>query len=320
MKICQYAFGGHSKDGEAGASGEGDPQTNAFTGEGIKPWALKVRVGLNCAALLKIQQHLFFPLNVPDASDWTRYMLGGRDTFSLKLFASNISCFYWGANIRIKLENLPDSVAALYGGLEGHWSHGGSSQALKVQVSHNRTPRNQQIWDSVKSRQRGQRSIHFAGYWILFPRYTSQHRDQINTSCASALPPISHFFPPRWRTLLQCNVVGKIEWTTFPGRLIISWILSACSLWWGLTEGLTGENDVLFSAGITVQVPLRQLQLRYEVYINHRFSGPSRVHGGREDSQSKGKWVAQRGGWGCRETLEDHACMRALRHSTGTYK
>lgn len=62
MKICQYAFGGHGKDGEAGASGEGDPQTNAFTGEGIKPWALKVRVGLNCAALLKIQQkHLFFP-------------------------------------------------------------------------------------------------------------------------------------------------------------------------------------------------------------------------------------------------------------------
>lgn len=62
MKICQYAFGGHSKDREAGASGEGDPQTNAFTSEGIKPWALKVRVGLNCAALLKIQQkHLFFP-------------------------------------------------------------------------------------------------------------------------------------------------------------------------------------------------------------------------------------------------------------------
>lgn len=60
MKICQYAFGGHGKDGEAGASGEGDPQTNAFTGEGIKPWALKVRVGLNCAALLEIQQkHLF---------------------------------------------------------------------------------------------------------------------------------------------------------------------------------------------------------------------------------------------------------------------
>lgn len=53
----------------------------------------------------------------------------------------------------------------------------------------------------------------------------------------------------------QCNVAGKIEWATFPGRLIISRILSACSLWWGLTEGLTGENDVLFSAGITVQVP-----------------------------------------------------------------
>lgn len=86
MKICQYAFGGHGKDGEAGASGEGDPQTNAFTGEGIKPWALKVRVGLNCAALLKIQ-HLFF-LNVPDASDWIWCMLGGKKKkstpFSLK--------------------------------------------------------------------------------------------------------------------------------------------------------------------------------------------------------------------------------------------
>lgn len=66
MKICQYAFGGHSKDGEAGASGEGDPQTNAFTGERIKPWALKVRVGLNCAGLLKIQQkHLFFFFFLP---------------------------------------------------------------------------------------------------------------------------------------------------------------------------------------------------------------------------------------------------------------
>lgn len=70
MKICQYLFGGHSKDREAGASGEGDPQTNAFTSEGIKPWALKVRVGLNSAALLKIpQKYLFFPPNAPDASD-----------------------------------------------------------------------------------------------------------------------------------------------------------------------------------------------------------------------------------------------------------
>lgn len=73
VKICQYSFGGHTKDWEAGASGEGDPQTNAFTSEGIKPWALKVRVGLNCAGLLKIQQkHLFLP---PDASDWSRCML-----------------------------------------------------------------------------------------------------------------------------------------------------------------------------------------------------------------------------------------------------
>lgn len=74
MKICQFVFGGHSKDGEASANSEGDPQKkekkekNAFTSEGIKPRALKVRVGLNCAALLKIQhRHLFFFLNVPDA-------------------------------------------------------------------------------------------------------------------------------------------------------------------------------------------------------------------------------------------------------------
>lgn len=51
-----YALEGHCKDGVASAGGEVDPQTNAFTGEGIKPWALRVRVGLNCAALLKIQQ------------------------------------------------------------------------------------------------------------------------------------------------------------------------------------------------------------------------------------------------------------------------
>lgn len=94
---------------------------------------------------------------------------------------------------------------------------------------------------------------------------------------------IFHFlFTSHWRTLLQCKAVGKTEWTTFPGRLIISWILSACSLWWALTEGLTGENDVLFSAGITVQVPLRRLLLRYEVYINYRFFRSSRVHEGRE--------------------------------------
>lgn len=133
---------------------------------------------------------------------------------------------------------------------------------------------------------------------------------EINTSCASALSPISHFFffTPRWRTLLQCNVVRKIEWTTFPGRLIISWILSACSLWWGLTEGLTGENDVLFSAGITVQVPLRRLQLRYEVYINHRFFGSSRVHEGRENSQSKGnEW--HRGANGAAERPSSTTCV-----------
>ena len=76
MKICQYAFGGHCKDIEAGASSEGYPQTNAFTGEGIKPWALKVRVGLNCAALLKYSRSTFFsPLHFPDASDWIGCML-----------------------------------------------------------------------------------------------------------------------------------------------------------------------------------------------------------------------------------------------------
>lgn len=72
----------------------------------------------------------------------------------------------------------------------------------------------------------------------------------------------------------QCFVTISYFWLTVPGRLIISWILSACSLWWGLTEGLTGENDVVFSVGITAQVPLRQLQHRYEVYINQFFLGP----------------------------------------------
>lgn len=51
--MCQWAFGGRGKDG---ASREGDPQTNAFAGEGIKPLALKVRLGLNRVALLKLQQ------------------------------------------------------------------------------------------------------------------------------------------------------------------------------------------------------------------------------------------------------------------------
>lgn len=103
MKICQYASEGHGKDGEAVASSEGDPQTNAFTSEGIKPWALRVRVGLNCAGLLKIQrQHLFFPpLNVPDASDWTDVMRLGVEEkkqapSSLKVFASNASRFRRG--------------------------------------------------------------------------------------------------------------------------------------------------------------------------------------------------------------------------------
>lgn len=41
MKICQCDFEGHAKDEDGAASGEGDPQTNAFTGEGIKPQALE---------------------------------------------------------------------------------------------------------------------------------------------------------------------------------------------------------------------------------------------------------------------------------------
>ena len=48
------SFEGRGKDREAGASSDGDPQTNAFVGEGIKPQALRVRAGLNCAALLKL--------------------------------------------------------------------------------------------------------------------------------------------------------------------------------------------------------------------------------------------------------------------------
>lgn len=51
VKICQCAFEGHGKDRKAGASSEGGPQTNTLAGEWIKPEGL--RVGLNCAALLK---------------------------------------------------------------------------------------------------------------------------------------------------------------------------------------------------------------------------------------------------------------------------
>ncbi len=141
VKICQDAFGGHSKDREAGASGEGDPQTNAFASEGIKPWALKVRVGLNCATLLKIQQkHLFFP--------WMFQMPQIGPGVCCKKKKKIQSLFYWSC-LRatfpastevqifvssINLENLPDRVAALYGRLQGfHWSHSGSRIALKVQ-------------------------------------------------------------------------------------------------------------------------------------------------------------------------------------------
>lgn len=131
---------------------------------------------------------------------------------------------------------------------------------------------------------------------------------------------IFHFlFTSHWRTLLQCKAVGKTEWTTFPGRLIISWILSACSLWWALTEGLTGENDVLFSAGITVQVPLRRLLLRYEVYINYRFLDP-RGSTREEKLVEQGKWVTPRSKWSCWETLKYRARMCALCQSLNTYK
>lgn len=122
----------------------------------------------------------------------------------------------------------------------------------------------------------------------------------------------SHFFSPCRGTLQRCDVVGKIEWTTVPWRLIISWILSACSLWWGLTEGLTGENDVVFSVGRTGQVPLRQLLHRYEVYINHSFfGGPQGSMGGRENSE-QGKWVTPRSKWGYWGTLKDHMLVLGL--------
>lgn len=119
---------------------------------------------------------------------------------------------------------------------------------------------------------------------------------------------------------------GKFNEQACPGRLIISWILSACSLWWGLTEGLTGENDVLFSAGITVLGLLTRLQLRHEVYLKHRFFGSSRVHQGRENLWSGwNEWH-----WGltgaagdagapcvhaCVQSLTQHIQIEGLRHS-----
>lgn len=127
MKICQYAFGGHGKDG---ASGKGDPQTNAFTGEGIKPRALKVRVGLNCAALLKIQQkHLFFS----ECSRCVRLDLLYVGEKKSTPFSLKISRVHWGANICIKLENLPDRVTALCEILERfYWSHAPCTKSTSI--------------------------------------------------------------------------------------------------------------------------------------------------------------------------------------------
>lgn len=185
VKICQAAFGGHGKDREAGASGEGDPQTNAFTVEGIRPRALKVRVGLNCASLLKIQQKLFFWMfQMPQIGSGVCWKEKKSTPFLLKLFASNISCVYWGANIKLSSWRISLTVSQhCMEDLRASIDH--TSLALKAQVFHNRTLRNGQIWDSIESRQWGKQSIHFAqiilkdrGYWItLFSRYTSQHRD-----------------------------------------------------------------------------------------------------------------------------------------------
>lgn len=46
VKICRSISEGQTKDREAGAGGEGDPQTSAFTSEGNKPQALRIRVGI----------------------------------------------------------------------------------------------------------------------------------------------------------------------------------------------------------------------------------------------------------------------------------
>lgn len=200
-----------------------------------------------------------------------------------------------------------------------HWSYSGCFPALEIQVSYNQTLRNCQIWDK-----HGKHSIHFAGYWITsFPRYTSQHRDQINTSCAWALSPIPHslsfFFTPHQKTLLQCNVVGEnwmnnLPWETNnimdpecllsvmrPNRRLDrrKWCVVLC---WDNSPG--------------PRSPSRRLQLRYEVYINHRFVGSSRgPRREREDSQEQGKWVTPKERLGL---LRDpqvpcvHACALSL--------
>lgn len=61
MKICLFSFEGHGKDGEASAGGKGDAQTNAFTSEGIKPWALRRRGGIELCIPVEKTQKKHFP-------------------------------------------------------------------------------------------------------------------------------------------------------------------------------------------------------------------------------------------------------------------
>lgn len=209
---------------------------------------------------------------LPDASDWTKSMKG-RDRE--KNTRKNIHCCLRAScsasskvQIFVSRRESSSPVEVLHGRRwDFHWSNNSSSKYLRAKAAHKQKCKI--IRYKSESKQRVQLFISFelimgkdGGYWITLFSKSTMRRNQINTS-------VTYFSPlwaPRWRTLPRCNVVGKIEWTTLPGRLIISRILSACSMWWALTEGLTGENDVLFSAGITVQVPHKRLLLRYEVY------------------------------------------------------
>lgn len=183
MKICQYAFGGHSKDGEAGASGEGDPQTNAFTGEGIKPWALKVRVGLNCAGLLKIQQkHLFFFLFFlpPECFRCLR----------LDVWKKHSRLFHWSC-LWTFLTSIEVQIFV-------------SSRRIYLTVSQRclekaREPQSIRIPEKSPD----VRFLTKSGHWgenipyilpdIFYPRYNPQHGGRFNTNPTSAPAPISHF-------------------------------------------------------------------------------------------------------------------------------
>lgn len=109
--------------------------------------------------------------------------------FSLKLFASKYLYRAGESPRQCRRHCMGDLRASI-----DHKS--GSREALKVQVSHNQTLRIRQIGAGSGRKH----SMHLVRYWVtLFPRYTSQHRHQINTSYASALSPISHFF----RSLLK---------------------------------------------------------------------------------------------------------------------